>query len=341
MNSRLLLPTLTATIGFSAAWLLKPATPTPVGTSEQSVAKKPFRTTAETRATRSDGKRPKNVEASDFPLADEAEQGPKSRDEAKMLRLTEALGLSIDQQGAIIRLIEEIQASTDGKIPVIEDLALRGNALEAGLAKLLSPEQLAKFQELRVRERENRIELRSQRVLTGVIEEIDLSPEQREEVLSRLRQRSKAELQSIPAAATLLFDKSMLPTGGKELSADGILLLAKAGAPLIADNPLDAHQKVLNGQRQELEEILRCFDGVLSPGQMGQYQAALAETRNILQKLPRGNPQPPPLPEPAPVIITRPEVGVDSPDETEEEMESEVETDSETPPLLLLPQSGN
>ena len=341
-HSRLIFPALAALVGFSTAWLLKPDapdSPAAVGKEEGAVGKRQPRISQATRATAADGKRPKDVKASDFPLADQADLGPKSRDEARMLRLTEALGLSIDQQGAIIRLIEEVQATADGNVPVIEDLATRGNAIEAGLAKVLSPEQLAKFQELRERERENRIEVRSQRVLTGVIEEIDLSPEQREEVLNRLRQRSRAELQSVPAAATLLFDKSVLPTGGKELSADGILLLAKAGAPVLADDAAAAHQKVMDGQRQELEEILRCFDGVLSPGQMGQYQAALAETREILKRLPRGNSEPAPEPEPAPVITVKPEVGAQGVErEPKSEPELELEPESETPPPpLLLP----
>jgi hypothetical protein len=204
------------------------------------------------------------------------------------LRLTEALGLSIDQQGEIIKLIEEVQASMDGNIPVILDLTNRGKAIEEALAKLLTPEQLAKFQELRARERENRIESRAQKMILSAVEDIDLSPEQREEVLKRLRQRAKAEMQSIPDSATLLLDKSMLPTNNKELSVDGILLLAKIGEEGAPSEDLNvAHQRVLESQRRDLEEMLNCYDGILSAGQMGQYQAILSETKGVLDQIPK------------------------------------------------------
>ena len=310
MKSQYLLPAATALVGFSLAWLVKPAgSPTPLEAKSVEIAA-PRTVRSETGTRSNDSKLPKEVKASDFPLADQAEQGPKNRDEAKMLRLTEALGLSINQQGEIISLIEKVQATASGTAPVIEDLTIRGKAVEDGLTKLLTPVQLAKFQELRERERENRIEVRSQQRLTGAIDEIDLSPDQREQVRERLRQKSKAELQSIPSAATLLFDKSVLPTGGKELSADGILALAQMGEEVSIGDPAVAYQKVLDRQRGELEELLKCFDGILTPGQMGQYQAALTETRELLKSLPKAPPPQPgsaaTLPSPGPLIDERP-----------------------------------
>ena len=292
MKSPYILPALTAVIGFTIAWVAKPGDdPAPVAdapAAEIAAAKadRPSRTTASDR--RPTGQRPKEVRAGDFPLADAVEEGPKTREEAKMLRLTEALGLSIEQQGEIISLIENVQATASDKIPVIDDLVIRGKAIEDGLAAVLTPEQMEKFQEIRVRERENRAESRAQKVLAEVIEDVDLSPDQREDVLGRLRQKSKADLQSIPAAATLLFEKSLLPNGGKELSADGVLLLAKIGEPMDAVDPMVARQKVLDSQKLELEELLRCFDGILTPAQMGQFQASIHEKREAIQGLRMG-----------------------------------------------------
>lgn len=301
MKNPYILPAVTALLGFSIAWIAKPGEsqdntgPAAANISDSEPAR-PARTMSSKRGPATDSRRPTEVKASDFPLADQAAKGPQTREEAKMLRLTEALDLSIDQQGAIISLIDEVQATASDEVPVIEDLVIRGKAVEEGLAKLLTPEQFEKFQELRIRERENRAELRAQQTMTQAIAEIDLSPNQREEVLGRLRQKAKADLQSIPASATLLFDKSMLPTAGKELSVEGILLLARLEGPVSADNPMEAHEKVINQQRQDLEDVLRCFDGILSPGQMGQYQAALAENKAILNALPK---RPAREPEPA------------------------------------------
>ena len=105
MKSQYLLPAATALVGFSLAWLVKPAgSPTPLEAKSVEIAA-PRTVRSETGTRSNDSKLPKEVKASDFPLADQAEQGPKNRDEAKMLRLTEALGLSINQQGEIISLI--------------------------------------------------------------------------------------------------------------------------------------------------------------------------------------------------------------------------------------------
>lgn len=286
MKPNYLLPVLAALIGFAIAWVAKPSSsPAPVAIkTEEAAPQRPSRAERNTRDSTSRRKPPTEVRASDFPLADLAEQGPKTRDEAKMLRLTEALGLSLDQQGAIIKLIQDVQAKIDGNLPVIEDLNTRGKMIEAGLASLLTPEQLAKFQELRTRERENRTELRAQKMLTSALEDIDISPDQREEILRRLRERSKTELQSIPAAATLLFDKSMLPTGKKELSVDGVLMLAKLNDPVISTDPMEAHNSVIDSHRKQLEEMLACFDGILTGAQMGQYQAILYEQQQLLNR---------------------------------------------------------
>ena len=289
MKAQQLLPVLAAAIGFSLAWAIKPGG-SPANKTEGSntaeTTKAPRNDYSRTRPKSIIERKPKEVNAADFPLAEQADKGPKKRTEAKMLRLTEALDLTIDQQGEIISALEETKAAATDEVPIIQDLATRGKTLEETLAKILSPEQLAKFEELRVRERENRIEARAQRSLSQIIEEIDLSPGQREEVLARLRQYAKEQMQSIPASATLLLNTSMLPTASNDLTVDGVLVLARISEePIAPDNPLEAHRRVIERQRQELEERLRCFDGVLTAGQMAQVYAAIAEKQNILNKL--------------------------------------------------------
>lgn len=308
MKNSYLLPAVAAVLGFGIAWTVKPSstsTPTADGpTATAPAGTKPNRTTSGTRPTVADNRHPKEVNAGDFPLADQADRGPKNRDEARMLRLTEALGLSVEQQGRLMSLIDEVQASANGEVPVLQDLATRGRAIEEGLATLLTPEQKVKFEEIRVRERDNLIESRAQRMLVDAISEIDLSPEQRDEVLLRLRQKTRADMQAIPAAATLLFDKSILPTNQKELSVDGVLLLSKTGEQTFAENPGEAYETVRRNQRTELEEVLQCFDGILTPGQMGQYQAGLAETKAAMDKVPSKLPKLPAIPQPMPEPTT-------------------------------------
>ena len=328
MKNPYILPAVTAVVGFAIAWVAKPSAPPAAApatvTGEAAPRQSPRTTALENRQSMADGKRPKEVKAGDFPLLEAAEKGPTTREEAKMLRLTEALGLTIDQQGEVIRLMEESNATASDDLPVIEELALRGKIVEDGFRKMLAPEQFAKFQELRDRDRDNRIESRAQKELTRVIEEIDLSPDQRDEVLNRLRQSARAELQAIPASATLLFEKSVLPTGKNELSVDGVLLLSKLGDAVIDDDPLVAHAKVIQNQNQEIEEKLRNYDGVLTSGQMGQYYAALAEQKATMARL--AIPQERPAAQPAEATAPTAPTGIQfaPPDpELDEELEAD------------------
>ena len=297
MKPQYLLPAIAAAIGFSVAWVVKPSAPASAdvdsATTEKAAPRTPVRS-PRMRDNSAQGRRPSEVNAGDFPLATLAEQGPKTRSEAKMLRLTEALDLDIGQQGAIIGIVEETRAAATDTVPVLEDMLTRGQAVEQALAKLLSPEQLKRFEELRVRERENRVEARAQKVLTEVISEIDLSPGQRDEVLARLRLYTKEQIQAIPAAATLLLNTSVLPTGPKDLSVEGVLLLHQLSQETtFIEDPMEAHRLVIQRQRQQLEERLECFDGILTSGQMSQYHAALAESNAIRDQLANRAPPPP------------------------------------------------
>ncbi len=286
MKSHPLLPILTAVLGFAAAWIAKPSNPPPATSVTEAPAptKRVESTATAPLETKTSPKRPEPPKAGEYPLADRAAQGPQTREEAKMARLVEELGLSFDQQNSMIKLIQDVQATASMDTPVLADLTTRGKAVEDGLKSLLNPEQFAKFQEMRARERENRIELRAHQLLDRAIEEIDFSGEQREAALDRLRQQSKEDLQSIPAAAALFLEKSILPTSGKELPIEGVLALAKAGEPVGGSDPEVVHQRIVDSQRTELERMLSNFDGILTPGQMGQYQAAIAEQRALMEK---------------------------------------------------------
>ncbi len=298
MKSQYLFSAATAVLGFAVAWLVKPAAAPALPPGETTVEQQANRTGErpgrDSRPTQAAGRPPAEVKAGDFPLAEQYEKGPKTKQEAKMLRLAEALGLSIDQQGAIASLMDKIKNDKSETGSVIMDLTKRGNDVEAGLRELLTPEQFAKFQDVRDRQRDNGVEVRAQQLLTQVMQDADISPGQREEALARLRQKARVDLQTIPASASLLLDSSLLPTGEQELSAEGVLTLAKMGEePVELLDPEVAHQKVIEKQKAELEEMLRCFDGILSPGQMGQYQARIAEQRAMIQRVAMARPPPP------------------------------------------------
>lgn len=291
MKSQHLLPALAALIGFGTAWLVKPAPPAPPAAD----AAHPDASPASGSRTRpgfdresSANRRPQEVSAADFPLAEQADQGPKSRTEAKMNRLVEALGLTLEQQAKLIAAVEAARAKAGDDKPVIEDFANRGRELLEALKSILSPEQLAAFEEIRERERDNMIESRAQDRLAKVLKEIDLSPGQREELLARLKQFERTQIQEVPAAATLLLSTSILPTEQTDLTMDGVLALTRMGeAPAHPEDMRAAHLALQNRQQGLLEDELRCFEGILTPGQMSQYHAMLNERKQIMEQVRR------------------------------------------------------
>jgi hypothetical protein len=289
MKSQYLLPAIAAAIGFSIAWIAKPSSASAPGAPAAELkagSKKSERgESSRPRSSSISERRPAEVSAGDFPLTDLAAQGPKTREEAKMLRLAEALGLSTDQQAQILKLIEETNAAASNTVPILEDLSTRGRKLEETLATFLDAEQLAKFEELRVRERENRIESRAQGALVQVIREIDLSPGQRDEALARLRQVEKTRIQTIPAAATLLLKTSVLPTGPSGMTVESLLALSHLPDATAPGNPADAQAQMVQWLSQKLEEKFRSFEGIFTPGQMGQYHAILGEERAIIDRM--------------------------------------------------------
>jgi hypothetical protein len=323
MNSQKLIPIAAAALGFALAWFLKPGgtTANPGSGAEANPNTSSRNENSKPRPRESFTKRPKEVKPGDFPLVELSEQGPKTKSEAKLLRLSEALGLSIDQQGRILSTIEAAKTPADPDAQPLQDMAARGKAILEALAKILTPEQLAKFEEIRVRERDNLIESRSQRTLGQFLENVDLSPDQRNEVGARLRQYIKEQIQSVPSSATLLLDTSLLPTEDLSISLEGVLTLASLGDdPADPNDPVGTHQRVLMRQREELERLLVCFDGVLTPAQMGQIHAILAEKKSTLEKLrqlqaEKGSPtpEPPPAPKPRTVIGPSPEDDVEEP----------------------------
>lgn len=293
MKSQHLIPVAAAAIGFAIAWVAKPAPDTPAsatpkdsGSQTSKNHPRPRPDSGRNRMEPAAGRKPEEVRAGDFPLVAQAENGPKTRSEAKMLRLAEALGLTVEQQGDIIKAVEESKNTAPGQAAGIEDLTIRGRKVEERLREILTPEQFGKFQEIRERERDNRIELGAARSLAQALSEIDLSPGQRDEALARLRQAEKEKIQAVPASATLLLRTSVLPTSANELTMEGVLSLAKLAEAPPAESPETGQQQFIQRQKQALEEKLRVFDGILSPAQMGQYQAILAEQKAALDRVP-------------------------------------------------------
>ena len=291
MKYSVVLPLVATVVGFCLGWLVKPQ-------SEPVITQRPLATSQTPKAPAKPALEPPvqpppgpalRPGAAGKPDAEFREKAGTARNSAKMLRFAEALGLSAAQQEDLTQLIDgSLKPASTGQAArpvgageVLDQFAARAAALEQGLAKLLTPEQSAAFAELRQRERDNRVETTAQRELGNLTEVTDLTAEQRDKVLALLRTSSAAEAGAIPPSLALILDSSVLPLGSDAPSAQSIENLSQLAAALAPGDPAAPHAKLIENQRRELDERLNRLKDVLTPAQVAQYRAAIAEQHAI------------------------------------------------------------
>ncbi len=294
MKPSAVVPVLALLAGFAGGWLAKPA-PAPVAGApvrpparvHPSVPVGPVGPAGELPQPPRMDRSPNDAS----PLPGDASAGPSpiSRDAAKMLRVVEALGLSETQQTDLEKILAETRKAYTGGASTkaisaketLELVSACGATLEKSLTALLTPEQAAKFAELRQRERDNRIEAKTHRELGQLSEITDLSPAQRDQVLAQLRQATVAELSAIPASYSLMLDSSVLPLGSHAMPEQSILVLSQVADTDGSSDPEASHAKLIAEQRRRLDERLTWLKPILSPAQLAQYQASVAEQHAI------------------------------------------------------------
>lgn len=221
--------------------------------------------------------------------AERSETITAGKNAAKLLRLAEVLGLSDTQVADLKKLIAETRSATVAGHPapdaganaILDHYGASGAALEKSLAALFTPEQTAMFEDLRKRERDNRIEATAQRELGTLTEVTDLSAEQRDQVLAALRKATTTELGSMPASLALMLDSSALPLAPVAPSAQSIQTLRLLAESQTPADPATLHAKLIERQRQQLDDRLNLVKDILTPAQLAQYRATIAEQHAI------------------------------------------------------------
>ena len=298
MKLSLVLSFVTAIVGFGLGWLLKPAAelaipkpppaakPFPLATAEPSPAAIPQPEAPAARPAPAEHVRPAAAPGKAAAAAESREKIAEAKNAAKMLRFAEAVGLSKAQQADLATLIAESQkvatpggqsGQPAGANDVLDQLAASAAALEKGLATLLTPEQATAFDALRNRERDNRVETNAQRELGDLTEVTDLSTEQRDKVLAQLRKASAGELAAMPSPLALVLDSSVLPLGPLAPSAQAIQTLRQLADGQAPEDPAALHAKLIDSQRRQLDARLALLKDILTPAQLAQYQATVAE----------------------------------------------------------------
>lgn len=214
-----------------------------------------------------------------------------SRSEVKLLRLTEALNLSKEQQVAILKAIETAQSAgaadtgaASTPAATLAAAATIGGNIEKSLGAILTPEQAKAFGDLLKRTEQNRYEAAAQKQLSTYTPEIDLTPEQREAALKRIRDSLDDKQSPRPTGLSLMLDNSVLPVGAGSLNSRSIDALEH-----LAKNPDDGtaenQQAHIENQRAELDLQLELYKDILTPAQQAQLKLVIDERKSTLDRV--------------------------------------------------------
>jgi hypothetical protein len=301
MKPSLLILALATLIGFGLGWVIKPAAdPAAAPLAAAGPSRQPV-----DPATPADHPQtppsavptppvvpplaPPNTDRNTDPAA-RNEKIINAKNAAKMQRLAEAMGLSDEQQVALQKILLENQKSfaakeaadpPSGPQASLDCLAASGAALEAALGSLFTPEQSTAFAELRKRERDNRLEAATQRDLGNLAAITDLSTDQRNQIHEQFSNSTAAEMDAIPAALALVLDSSVLPLGAQTPSAQSVQTLRQIAETQDINDPMAMHAKIIENLRRKSDQRLALLTPILTPAQLAQYQAAIAEQRAI------------------------------------------------------------
>ena len=308
MKPSLLILTLATLIGFGLGWVIKPAADpaaaplVAAGPSRQPVDPATPATHPQTPPSAvptppvvpplAPPNTDRNTDPTEF-AGESAARNEKiinAKNAAKMQRLAEAVGLSDEQQVVLQKILLESQKTfaakeaadpPSGPQASLDRLAASGAALEAALGSLFTPEQSAAFAELRKRERDNRLEAATQRDLGNLTAITDLSADQRNQIHEQFSKSTAAEMDAIPAALALVLDSSVLPLGAQTPSAQSVQTLRQIAETQDINDPMAMHARIIENLRRKSDQRLALLTPILTPAQLAQYQAAIAEQRAI------------------------------------------------------------
>jgi hypothetical protein len=304
MKSTHLIAAAAALVGFAAGWVFKPSAAATGGDAETAA-----RQESGTRAARDSKSRVRD----DRPLvlrsrgeraaetdADAATKAAHQRFEqtfgdatqraqrARLNRFVEALGLSAEQEAAMAALLNRRREGFrslegSGKTPA-ESMQLANAAekkFQEEIHQLLDPEQAEALTALQEREKENDIEARAQRDLADLIGQVDLSADQRDQVLEIYRDLSATRAESKPQGWDLMHEAFDVMGGPHMAVIDDLGDIMDD--PDAMRDPAAVQQRLIQVQRAAMEEKINRLGSVLTPGQLAQFRATMEARSSFME----------------------------------------------------------
>ncbi|HEY1120733.1 MAG TPA: hypothetical protein VGE67_04000 [Haloferula sp.] len=207
---------------------------------------------------------------------------------ARLSRLSEALGLSAEQQKILREMLamrrdgfRSLQGSSADPAASIQQAGISEKNFMEDVKKVLDPEQVAAFESFKQREKDNDIEARAQRDVADLIGQVDLSEEQREQALVAMRQLSETAAAKRPMGWDVMNEAIGMMGGSQAAVMDE--LGGVMDDPSIMKDPQAVQRKLLETQRATADARVAALKSILTPGQLAQYRANL-DTRSALME---------------------------------------------------------
>lgn len=304
MKPTALIATFTAIGGFALGWLVKPA-PDPASDSqavaETSKARQDTKSrdrsetlTLKRRGT-GGGTNPGIPEdpdrvAGQVKYARSMKNALEVAENARLGRLSEALGLSLEQQEAMASLLSgrrdgfrELMGSGKTAADMVAEAGNAERIFQQEVAKVLDPEQLEAMKAKMDREKEGDIHARASRDFADLSSQIDLSPEQREKALESFVGASKAAADKRPEGWAIM-SESFDMFGG---SYSGVMddMGDMLNQPDILKNPQAMYKYRMLSQQKAAERTLGQLSGILTPAQLAQYRSTLTSRLTMAEQM--------------------------------------------------------
>lgn len=290
-----------ALAGFAVGWALKPSSQT--AATDPAAGGRTGRTAGanggdtdrsrDPRPSRPLGVRPAKTVAAETTVADVQMQNrmenafqsaASQRDRAKLVRMSEALGLNDEQVAKVEALLAEHRQDNSAPIgaaagmspqQTLEKAAEAAKALDAKFREILGTEQITTLDSLQTRQQENRIEARAQRELSDVVDRIDVNSAQREAVLEVLRKSVADDQAQLPESSKFLAESNLLAAGNNRFSDRSLEAMLVMGDTNVSADPMAVGRRMQELQRERNQRRADALAEILTPGQLQQYRAAV------------------------------------------------------------------
>ena len=296
MHSKYLTPILTSILGFSLAWMVKPAPPRQLALIEPSASGiKPSASAGQIGRIEPD-KRSFNplthtIDGKEIPpqlvtqrtkLADQLRANLAKKDMAQVHRLTELLNLTPQQQQQVLSLYETKRTALNLYRP--GDGVNAGNLLERAevvevkfnqmLTEILDESQIEQFNGFLKQQGENQRLAEVQKDFADVLGKVDLSPAQQASLQDAM-QRSATSDNASKLDKTRLFEEAFDAMG---FGGAGVAMSEAQSANttiLQATDRMEMAKILVDERKHATVERIALLRNVLTPAQLAQYTAVL------------------------------------------------------------------